>query len=127
MGPLRSGDAGGTPDRLAARSGSSQGVRPRPRRRAGSPSRWRGRAAAKASTQEAVGRILLDLSRLDGLAQRIVTISPDVSVSTNLGGWINKVGVFGPAEEPEYEGPETSALAWRGRRQGATSSWASRR
>jgi pyruvate dehydrogenase E1 component len=71
------------------------------------------KAPAKASTQEAVGRILLDLSRLDGLAQRIVTISPDVSVSTNLGGWINKVGVFGPAEEPDYEGPETSALAWR--------------
>jgi pyruvate dehydrogenase E1 component len=71
------------------------------------------RAPAQASTQEAVGRILLDLSRVEGLAERIVTISPDVSVSTNLGGWINKVGVFGPAEEPFYEGPETSALSWR--------------
>jgi pyruvate dehydrogenase E1 component len=77
------------------------------------PAQVADRAPAKASTQEAVGRILLDLSRLEGLAERIVTISPDVSVSTNLGGWINKVGVFGPAEEPDYEGPEASALAWR--------------
>jgi pyruvate dehydrogenase E1 component len=71
------------------------------------------RAPARSSTQEAVGRILLDLSRLEGVAERIVTISPDVSVSTNLGGWINKVGVFGPAEEPFYEGAEASALQWR--------------
>ena len=42
-----------------------------------------------------------------------MTVSPDVSVSTNLGGWINKVGVFGPAEEPDYEGPEATALSWR--------------
>ncbi len=43
-----------------------------------------------------------------------MTISPDVSVSTNLGGWINKVGVFGPAEEPYYEAPEaTRALLAR--------------
>ena len=25
-----------------------------------------------------------------------MTASPDVSVSTNLGGWINRVGVFSP-------------------------------
>ncbi len=96
----------------AARSRLERRVRPAPEA-VPVPVQLGGRAAAKASTQEAVGRILLDLSRLDGLTQRIVTISPDVSVSTNLGGWINKVGVFGPAEEPEYEGPEASALAWR--------------
>jgi pyruvate dehydrogenase E1 component len=71
------------------------------------------RDPARVSTQEMVGRVLLDLSRVEGLAERVVTISPDVSVSTNLGGWINKVGVFGPAEEPYYEGPEASALQWR--------------
>jgi pyruvate dehydrogenase E1 component len=59
-----------------------------------------------------VGRILLDLSRIPGVAERIVTVSPDVSVSTNLGGWINKVGVDGAADEPEYEEPEPSMLAW---------------
>ncbi len=63
------------------------------------------------SSQAAVGRILLDLSRIEGLAERIVTVSPDVSVSTNLGGWINKVGVFGD-EEPDYAEAEGSALAW---------------
>jgi pyruvate dehydrogenase E1 component len=60
-----------------------------------------------------VGRILLDLSRVEGLAERIVTVSPDVSVSTNLGGWINKVGVYGIEEEPDYAQVEPSPLAWR--------------
>ena len=41
-----------------------------------------------------------------------MTVSPDVSVSTNLGGWINKVGVFGLDEEPVYADAEGSALAW---------------
>ncbi|MFN8188384.1 MAG: hypothetical protein U0R69_15045 [Gaiellales bacterium] len=65
------------------------------------------------STQEMVGRILLDLARTEGLAERIVTVSPDVSVSTSLGGWINKVGVFGLDEEPAYETSGASPLAWR--------------
>src|SRR5678815_4547468 len=42
------------------------------------------------STQAAFGRILLDLSKAGGeLADRIVTTSPDVTVSTNLGAWVN--------------------------------------
>jgi pyruvate dehydrogenase E1 component len=49
----------------------------------------------KMSTQEGFGRILADLARQGGpLADRIVTTSPDVAVSTNLGGWINRRGVF---------------------------------
>jgi pyruvate dehydrogenase E1 component len=71
------------------------------------------RDPARISTQEMVGRILLDLARREGIAERIVTVSPDVSVSTNLGGWINKVGVFGQREEPAYDGPESSPLSWR--------------
>ena len=46
------------------------------------------------STQESFGRALTALGRHDELAARIVTVSPDVSISTNLGGWINKVGVY---------------------------------
>jgi pyruvate dehydrogenase E1 component len=47
------------------------------------------------STQAAFGRILLDLSRGGGaLADRIVTTSPDVTVSTNLGAWVNQRGLF---------------------------------
>jgi pyruvate dehydrogenase E1 component len=51
--------------------------------------------AAKASTQEAFGRILHGLARAGGaLADRIVTTSPDVAVSTNLGGFVNQRGLF---------------------------------
>lgn len=63
---------------------------------------WRSRAI---STQEAFGRILVSLGRLEGVGERIVTISPDVSVSTNLGGWINAHGVFDPEPRHTY-GPQ---------------------
>jgi len=47
------------------------------------------------STQEGFGRILADLARDDSaLAAAIVTASPDVTVSTNLGGWVNRRGIF---------------------------------
>ena len=47
------------------------------------------------STQAAFGRILLELSRSEpALAQQIVTTSPDVTVSTNLGAWVNQRGLF---------------------------------
>jgi pyruvate dehydrogenase E1 component len=50
---------------------------------------------AEQSTQAAFGKILLDLSRQGGaLADRIVTTSPDVTVSTNLGPWVNQRGLF---------------------------------
>ncbi|HEY6296419.1 MAG TPA: hypothetical protein VIX15_12200 [Streptosporangiaceae bacterium] len=55
--------------------------------------------AGTASTQAALGRVLLDLTReAPEAARRIVTLSPDVSSSTNLGGWINKVGVWSASE-----------------------------
>jgi pyruvate dehydrogenase E1 component len=65
------------------------------------------------STQAAFGRILLDLTRDEGLGARLVTVSPDVSVSTNLGGFINKVGVWGPVTPPLYDAMEDSPLRWR--------------
>ena len=47
------------------------------------------------STQEAFGKILFELAReKTALAERIVTTSPDVTVSTNLSGWVNRRGVF---------------------------------
>ena len=50
---------------------------------------------ASISTQEAFGRILYDLAGSDSaLARRIVTTSPDVTQSTNLGGWVNRRGIF---------------------------------
>jgi len=52
-------------------------------------------AGEEQATQAAFGRILLVLSRVGGdLADRIVTTSPDVTVSTNLGAWVNQRGLF---------------------------------
>ncbi|MGI9492266.1 MAG: transketolase [Geminicoccaceae bacterium] len=47
------------------------------------------------STQTGFGKILDQLARSDHpLADRIVTTSPDVTVSTNLGPWVNRRGLF---------------------------------
>ncbi|NCQ64111.1 MAG: transketolase [Alphaproteobacteria bacterium] len=47
------------------------------------------------ATQTAFGKILLDLAKGDTpLADRIITTSPDVTVSTNLGAWVNQRGLF---------------------------------
>jgi pyruvate dehydrogenase E1 component len=47
------------------------------------------------STQAALGRLLTDIARdAPELATRVVTCSPDVASSTNMGGWINKSGVW---------------------------------
>ena len=47
------------------------------------------------ATQTAFGKILLDLAKGGSpLADRIITTSPDVTVSTNLGAWVNQRGLF---------------------------------
>jgi len=47
------------------------------------------------STQGGFGKILDDLARTEtALADRIITTSPDVTVSTNLGPWVNRRGLF---------------------------------
>ncbi|MCI0527372.1 MAG: hypothetical protein L0Y56_07995, partial [Nitrospira sp.] len=54
------------------------------------------------STQQALGTILTSLSRIPEIASRIVTTSPDVAISTNLGGWVNKMGVYSQEEMLNY-------------------------
>jgi pyruvate dehydrogenase E1 component len=68
-----------------------------------------------ASTQAALGRVLLDLTReAPEAAGRVVTISPDVSSSTNLGGWINKVGVWSVGDRVDWFADDTeTVLHWR--------------
>ena len=55
-------------------------------------------AGRKSATQFGFGEILAEIGRGQGalkdLADRIVTTSPDVTVSTNLGPWVNRRGVF---------------------------------
>jgi pyruvate dehydrogenase E1 component len=47
------------------------------------------------STQMGFGQILNEIAREDSeLARRIVTTAPDVTVSTNLGPWVNRRGLF---------------------------------
>jgi pyruvate dehydrogenase E1 component len=71
------------------------------------------RVPASVSTQEVFGNALVELARLGGpVAERIVTASPDVTISTNLGGWVNRTGVW--AENP-WQAPATAVprlLRW---------------
>jgi len=47
------------------------------------------------STQMGFGQIMNNLGKSDTpLSRKIVTTSPDVTVSTNLGGWVNHQGLF---------------------------------
>jgi pyruvate dehydrogenase E1 component len=55
------------------------------------------------STQQAFGRVLTDLAHeAPEVAKRVVTVSPDVASSTNLGGWINKVGVWNMDDRTDW-------------------------
>ena len=72
-------------------------------------------AGATQSTQAAFGKIMNDLARSDApMADRVVTTSPDVTVSTNLGGWVNQRGVFHRQDRPDLFRVEkvASALKW---------------
>jgi pyruvate dehydrogenase E1 component len=58
--------------------------------------------SAQMSTQQGFGLLLNELARGDSaLAERIVTASPDVTVSTNLGAWVNRRGLFARAEKAD--------------------------
>ncbi len=67
--------------------------------------------SAMISSQEAFGRILTGLGDVAGVRDRLVTTSPDVSISTNLGGIINKLGVFAPDERDDHGGADR-LLKW---------------
>ncbi|WP_166139228.1 transketolase-like TK C-terminal-containing protein [Nocardioides ochotonae] len=55
------------------------------------------------STQAALGRLLADVARdVPAMAEHVVTCSPDVASSTNLGGWINKTGVWSVTDRTDW-------------------------
>ena len=72
------------------------------------------------TTQAALGRTLLDLNRAaPDVGARIVTVSPDVSSSTNLGGWVNKVGVWSWDERADWFADDADTiLHWQERPSG---------
>ena len=63
------------------------------------------------STQEAFGRVLVELSRIDTIAPYLVTTAPDVATSTNLAGFINRMGVFSPELQRTWSTDD--ALQWK--------------
>jgi pyruvate dehydrogenase E1 component len=70
---------------------------------------------AVSTTQAALGRALLDLTReAPDVAKRVVTVSPDVSSTTNLAGWLNKVGVWSPGERRNwFDDDGETIMHWR--------------
>jgi pyruvate dehydrogenase E1 component len=80
-----------------------------------------GRQVRRASTQEAFGRVMGELARSDeALAARIITTSPDVTVSTSLGAWVGRRSVFNRAEHADVFKAErvASAQLWAQSRTG---------
>jgi pyruvate dehydrogenase E1 component len=69
----------------------------------------------KVSTQQAFGRFFVDLSHAaPEAAAHVVTVSPDVASSTNLGGWINRVGIWHLGERIDWFADDTDTLVrWR--------------
>ena len=52
-------------------------------------------AQPQMSTQQGFGLLMHEIGKQDSeFARRIVTTSPDVTVSTNLGAWVNRRGLF---------------------------------
>ena len=79
------------------------------------PQRFETKQTEKATTQFAFGQILYDIARHDdALADAIVTTSPDVTVSTNLGPWVNQKGIFNRKERADVfrEEQVASAQKW---------------
>ncbi|MXY25226.1 MAG: transketolase [Acidobacteria bacterium] len=95
------------------------GSRRRQAARVAVPERFEPPAAlsdGRLSTQEAFGRFLSDLARRHPeLADRVVTSSPDVTVSTNLGSWLNRRQIFGRRDRGDLFKDERilSALNWQ--------------
>jgi pyruvate dehydrogenase E1 component len=69
------------------------------------------------STQAAFGRILMDLAKAgDTLGDSIVTTAPDVTQTTNLGGFVNRRGLFrrGELHDVFHAAKIPSAQRWTG-------------
>ena len=71
--------------------------------------------APQVSTQQALGRFFVDLTHVaPPVAARVVTVSPDVASSTNLGSWINRVGIWNMQDRPDWFSDDAEMLIkWR--------------
>ena len=85
------------------------------------PARFESPTGPRMSTQEGFGRLLANIARQHpDLADRIVTTSPDVTISTNLGPWVNRRGVFDRSDrgdmhsDAQVASPQKWAMSPRG-------------
>ena len=62
------------------------------------------------SSQEAFGRVLTEVSRNEAIRPYLVTTAPDVATSTNLGGFINRHGIFNKDVKREWN--DNSIQKW---------------
>ncbi|MGE0157766.1 MAG: pyruvate dehydrogenase [Gemmatimonadales bacterium] len=102
--------------RLCAEAAESLARRPRQSAAVASVPAELGRSRTGAeSTQQAFGRFLNDLDReAPEVARHVVTVSPDVASSTNLGGWINRVGIWNMRERRDWFADDAQTLVhWR--------------
>ncbi|MFT7649413.1 MAG: pyruvate dehydrogenase E1 component [Candidatus Poriferisodalaceae bacterium] len=106
-------DSDSAPGIICARVGGDiNNTEPAPREMVPAPASARSPVTnGSVSSQEAFGRVLASLADLPGIGERIVTTAPDVSISTNLGGWINKKGVYSHVEVDDHGGGER-LLKW---------------
>jgi pyruvate dehydrogenase E1 component len=75
-----------------------------------------GRAhGGSASTQQEFGRFFMDLAHTaPEAAASVVSVSPDVASSTNLGGWINRTGVWSVGDRIDWFADDSDTLMrWR--------------
>ncbi|MGE0136871.1 MAG: pyruvate dehydrogenase [Ilumatobacteraceae bacterium] len=67
--------------------------------------------ASNTSTQQAFGRFFVDLAHAaPDASARVVTVSPDVASSTNLGNWINRVGVWSVDDRRDWFSEDRETL-----------------
>jgi pyruvate dehydrogenase E1 component len=94
----------------AAAAGALAREEPEQREPPAVPARLGRTHRGKESTQQAFGRFFVDLVHdAPQVAERVVTVSPDVASSTNLGGWINKAGIWSVGERRDWfeDDPQT--------------------
>jgi pyruvate dehydrogenase E1 component len=73
------------------------------------------RPGGTGSTQQALGRLFVELvHEAPEVAEHVVTVAPDVASSTNLGGWINKAGIWNIGDRIDWFADDTDTLVrWR--------------
>ena len=109
------------PDSRGRRLCAERGAAPAARAVAGPPSRPRCRPSSAAATRarsrpsrRSAASSPTSPTRPEEVAERVVTVSPDVASSTNLGGWINRPAIWSIGDRIDWFADDTDTLVrWR--------------